>query len=236
MNPRETLPVPVFSVIIPAYNAEKTLVKSVSSAIRQSLDDALYEIIIIDDGSTDDTPSLLEQLGKQAGNIAVHANKENRGPGFCRNRGVAHASGRYVTFLDADDFLTPDALELFLGIVEEHRPDIVLANLARISPFGDPLSTAASSRHIAANLRGETLAGKRSFCSVGAAYEKSFLEGRSIRFAEDVFFEDVSFVVHSVLLASNIRTADAVVYYWVAWDQTTTGTISRKKIQDAVTA
>jgi glycosyltransferase involved in cell wall biosynthesis len=235
MQPAGTIAEPVFSVIISAYNAEKTLGKAVSSAVRQSLDDSLYEIIIIDDGSTDGTPLLLERLRRLADNIIIHAFPVNKGLGAGRNWGLARASGRYVTFLDADDVLTADALELFLGAVEERRPDIVLANLARISPFGDPLSTVASRRHIPANLRSETLAGKRSFCSVGAAYEKSFLAGHSIAFAEGVFFEDIPFVVHSVLRAADICVLDAVVYHWVAWENTITGTISRKKIRDAIT-
>ncbi|MDR2055865.1 MAG: glycosyltransferase [Desulfovibrio sp.] len=227
---------PFFSIIISAYNAEKTLRQAVSSAIRQSLDDSLYEIVIVDDGSTDGTPALLEQLRRQAGNMVVHTSPENRGLGAGRNRGIALASGRYVTFLDADDFLTADALELFLDSMDDSRPDIVVADFARISPFGDPLSAKGSSRHSLASRRSEALSGKHTFCCFGAAYAKRFLERYAIAFAEGIFYEDIPFVTHSVLRAADIRALDAVVYHWVAWENTITGSISRKKIQDAITA
>lgn len=101
----------LFSVIIPTHNGARFLQRAVHSVLNQSYDE--FEVIIVDDGSTDTTPQLIEELvGKAAGK--VHSLRQNNsGPGAARNRGVDAASGRYLLFLDDDDELLPEALSIF---------------------------------------------------------------------------------------------------------------------------
>ncbi len=101
----------LFSVIIPTHNGVRFLERSVDSVLRQTCAD--FEVIIVDDGSTDSTPNLIGKLvGKTAGK--VHSlRQDNSGPGAARNRGVEVASGRYLLFLDDDDELLPEALAVF---------------------------------------------------------------------------------------------------------------------------
>jgi glycosyltransferase involved in cell wall biosynthesis len=97
--------VPKVSVIIPAYNAEKTLLGTIASLQQQTFTD--FELIIINDGSTDGTLALLETLTEPRLRIYSDA---NGGLPVARNRGIARATGEYLAFIDADDLWTPDKL------------------------------------------------------------------------------------------------------------------------------
>ncbi|KYC39250.1 glycosyl transferase family A [Scytonema hofmannii PCC 7110] len=111
----------IVSVIVPAYNAERTILQTVLSIQKQSLSD--LEIIIINDGSTDKTVELLNTV--QDPRLKIF-NYENGGLPVARNRGISHATGEYVAFIDADDLWTPDKLESQLAALEKH-PDAGVA-------------------------------------------------------------------------------------------------------------
>ncbi|MBU0681659.1 MAG: glycosyltransferase family 2 protein [Proteobacteria bacterium] len=106
----------LFSVIIPTHNGLRFLERAVTSVLKQSYDD--FEVIIVDDGSTDATPELIENLVGQASGTIHSLHQKNSGPGAARNRGVGVSSGRYLLFLDDDDELLPDALALFAKEIE----------------------------------------------------------------------------------------------------------------------
>lgn len=100
---------PQITVVIPAYNYAEVLPRAVLSVLAQ-MDEASVELVVIDDGSTDDTPRVIERLlSDHAGRFRAVA-KENGGPSSVRNRGILEARGQYLIFLDADDELAPGAL------------------------------------------------------------------------------------------------------------------------------
>ena len=103
------------SVIIPAYNAERTIIKTVESVIQQTFSD--FEIIVIDDGSTDRTLELLRDIKDNRLKIFSY---ENGGLPVARNRGIARATGEFISFIDADDLWTPDKLELQLAALQQN--------------------------------------------------------------------------------------------------------------------
>jgi glycosyltransferase involved in cell wall biosynthesis len=110
----------LFSVVIPTYNRLKLLQRTLASVRRQSHAD--YEIIVVDDGSTDATR---EWLASNSGSIRV-VQESNRGPGAARNVGAREARGKYVAFLDSDDLWFPWTLEVFARAIREHGyPNIV---------------------------------------------------------------------------------------------------------------
>ncbi|PIG95297.1 glycosyltransferase [Gloeocapsopsis sp. IPPAS B-1203] len=102
------------SIIIPAYNAEKTILTTIKSIQKQTCSN--FELIVIDDGSTDKTCELLSTLSEPK--LKVFSYK-NGGLPVARNRGITHARGDYITFIDADDLWTPDKLELQLAALQE---------------------------------------------------------------------------------------------------------------------
>lgn len=99
-----------FSIIIPVYNAEKTLAASLDSLRAQRFRD--FEAVFVDDGSTDRSPAILEAFAADSGIPCRYVRQErNSGVAAARNRGLKEARGEYLAFLDADDILVPEALE-----------------------------------------------------------------------------------------------------------------------------
>lgn len=115
---------PKVSVIIPAYNAENYIEECLASVVAQTLAD--IEIIVVDDGSTDQTRSLVAKAAKEDSRISL-IEQENQYAGVARNNGMERAVGDYLYFLDADDYIEPDALELMTSSAEKFGTDIVIA-------------------------------------------------------------------------------------------------------------
>lgn len=108
---------PLVSVIIPTYNYARYVKKAVQSCLEQSYDNV--EVIVVDDGSTDETSTVLAGLGKKITVIYQH----NQGVSVARNTGLKNAEGEFITFLDADDYLTEDSIEIRLNILLKN-PDV----------------------------------------------------------------------------------------------------------------
>ncbi len=120
---------PKVSLIIPVYNGEKHLPKAIDSAMNQSLEE--IEIIVVNDGSTDKTSILLEQYKMRDNRIHVYSHAKNTGLGPSRNLGVKHARGEYLYFLDADDYLHPNALETLYEQAKSEDLDILQSKYIR---------------------------------------------------------------------------------------------------------
>ncbi|HSE36866.1 MAG TPA: glycosyltransferase [Blastocatellia bacterium] len=105
---------PEVSVIIPTYNSANYVIDAVDSVLNQSFDD--LEVLVIDDGSTDETESLLSRYSEPVRYIR----QQNGGVAVARNRGISESRGRYVAFLDADDTWLPDKLAVQIGALRAH--------------------------------------------------------------------------------------------------------------------
>ncbi len=122
------------SVIMPVYNSSEYLTMSLNSIINQTIDDV--EVICIDDGSTDNSPIILEQYGKEYDFIKI-IRQENSGPSIARNNGIKEATGEYIAFLDSDDiYLDNTALEKMYNLAKRHDANMVTANLRQIKTDG----------------------------------------------------------------------------------------------------
>ena len=120
---------PKVSVVVPIYNAEKYLVQCIESVIAQTLKE--IEILLIDDGSTDQSLKICNEYSKRIVELQVFSNK-NIGQGLERNFGVKRAVGEYVAFLDADDQYKEDMLETLYGKAVEFNADMVSGGYADI--------------------------------------------------------------------------------------------------------
>ena len=119
------------SIVMPVYNGYNFLEKSIESVAKQTLKDV--ELICIDDGSTDKSLELLNELSEKYGFIKILTQK-NQGSGIARNNGIKNATGEYVAFLDADDeFLDADALERMYNASSINNADMISANLHPVS-------------------------------------------------------------------------------------------------------
>lgn len=110
------------SVVVPVYNVEKYLKKCVESIVNQSYKN--IEVIIINDGSTDSSPKICQELERKYSNIKV-INQKNKGLSSARNKGIEVAKGDYITFLDSDDYYDLDTIESFYNSAIEADADMV---------------------------------------------------------------------------------------------------------------
>lgn len=124
---------PSVSIIIPAYNAEEYIVRSIDTALAQSF--SKLELIIVDDGSTDHTPNIIDWYAEHYANIvAVH--RENGGVSAARNTGIKYVKGDYIGFMDSDDILHPNMAERMYTSAEKNQCDIVITSAYQITKNG----------------------------------------------------------------------------------------------------
>ena len=116
---------PVVSIIIPVYNVESYLAECLDSACNQTLKN--IEIICINDGSTDNSLNILQEYEKRDNRISI-ISQDNRGASRARNIGIQHAKGKYIYFLDSDDYLAHDALEMLVNTMETGNLELLLFN------------------------------------------------------------------------------------------------------------
>ncbi len=126
---------PLVSVVMPAYNAEKFIEETVKSVQAQTVSD--FELIIIDDCSTDKTFDVITRLAFKDNRIKVVKGEKNMGVAHVRNKGLSLAKGKYVALLDSDDIWLPEKLERQIKLAEENKADLVYCSYAMIDENGN---------------------------------------------------------------------------------------------------
>ncbi len=183
----------MISVVVPAYNAEKWLMACCESVFAQTISD--WELIIVDDGSTDGTLEIAQQAARNRKNVrAIHT--ENGGVCYARNVGLDEARGDYITFLDADDALMPDALERLLRLIQDKNCDIAIGWKTNMTADGQiigcPYDRVSGLWHGTAALEQSLRDHPATYSVWGKLYKRSvvenvrFVEGRKVH--EDSFF------------------------------------------------
>ena len=186
---------PKISVIVPVYNVEQYLPKCIDSLINQTLKE--IEIICINDESPDNCAQILEEYAKQDDRIIV-LNQKNSGQGSARNRGLEVAKGKYIQFLDSDDFYQPNCCEEMYNLMEEH-PDVDVAcfdtNII-YEAFEDKKENDA--RAFKMNYKGLQKTKPNMVRNVDCncwnkIFRKTFIDTNNLRFPEKIHFEDYAF-------------------------------------------
>ena len=138
------------SIIVPVYNSELYIEQCIESLLNQDIDKNNYEIIIINDGSTDGSLRCIENLRNKNRNIIVHTQK-NKGLGAVRNKGILLSKGKYIYFIDSDDYIVHNTFKLLINYLERYTLDIIgfdsirctrrlsMTNITTIKPSEDPL-------------------------------------------------------------------------------------------------
>ena len=116
----------LFSIIIPVHNSEKYLSESLKSVLGQTYSKKKYEIIIVDDYSTDGSEKIIKNFKRKFKNIKVINNKMNKKVSYSRNIGIKNAKGRYIVFLDSDDQLKKYSLSNIESILQRKEHDLIL--------------------------------------------------------------------------------------------------------------
>ena len=205
---------PTFSIIIPAYNAEAYLQRCLDSIFSQEFDD--YEVIVVNDGSTDGSAALLEEYVSKHHNLQV-LTQINQGMATARNRGMEVAQGDYILFVDSDDRLCPNALatlaphlngEDIIGFgVQIYNENIGIYTDNPIQP-----TTAMSGWDYFNRYRLKSTP-VHFVCIWQRVYHRGFLEKNSLRFAEGLKrAEDDLFTTMAFLLAQRVKAISSCLY------------------------
>lgn len=211
------------SVIIPVYNVERYLVECLNSLIKQTLKD--IEIICVDDGSTDNSLNILNEYKKRDKRIIVLQQK-NLGAGVARNLGLKVAKGKYLSFLDSDDFFEKDMLELAYEQIEKDKSDVVIFAAKQYNDISKKTTEMPWS------LRIEYLPKHNPFMPVemekylfdsfqnwawNKLFRQDFIKNENIKFQEIKRTNDMAFVCLALAAASKISIIKkSFVYYRIA--------------------
>lgn len=208
------------SIIIPIYNGEQFLRECLNSVINQDLKDT--EIILIDDGSTDSSLSICQEYAKQDNRITVQT-QQNKGSGAARNKGLVLARGKYLSFLDADDFFKPNLLTRLYETAEALNNDIVICDMWHYN------NNTKKIEDIKETINKEYIPQKEVFnykdfpehifnCFQNWAWNKlfntQFIKENNIKFQELKRTNDLYFTNCALILANRISFIDEKLIYY----------------------
>ena len=122
----------LLSIVVPTYNVEKYIANCLDSLLDQDLSADIYEILVINDGSTDNSPKIATKYSESHDNVIV-VNQENGGLSEARNKGIALAKGKYIYFIDSDDYIAKNTLGLIMETLETHDLDLLGVDIIETS-------------------------------------------------------------------------------------------------------
>lgn len=207
----------VLSFIIPAYNSQKYLDKCVNSLLQKSIINDI-EIIIVNDGSTDDTESVALKYCNQYPETVKLISQENKGHGGALNTGCAAATGKYLKVIDADDWVETENLPEFIESLKNCECDIVLTHHFTINQstgevkkwkcYPESFSTILSFNDIVNNFGSFD----RSLTFHGITYNTEFYHNHNHKLSEKVFYEDHEFSTFPCCFAETVKPLDMFIY------------------------
>lgn len=210
------------SVIVPIYNAENYLKKCIDSIVNQTYSN--LEIILIDDGSTDSSSQIIDEFALMDSRI-ISVHQPNKGLVRTRKTGMKLASGNYVTFVDADDYLSYDAYELIVKKIDSTMPDVIACEMIEEYP---------DCRIVRKNLYDEGIYSEDmkyiyssmlysgNFFEFGIIpniwnkfFRKDFIKNTKVYVSDKIFYgEDVDFVFQYIAQAKSLQIISQASYYY----------------------
>lgn len=204
------------SIIVPVYNVEAYLSDCLNSLCEQNLAD--IQVICVDDASTDSSWDILETYANQYQFLEIFKNHERKGLAYTRNAGLKHACGKYIMYVDSDDYLAPDCLGMVCEKLQKDNLDILFFDMWE---FEDE-NNKSDDRRIRSNdyasmpgfqLLGALVKNEEMFGSVcGAAYRREYLEGQKAEFINGILHEDIAYLFSVALNAERAGVLNEVVY------------------------
>lgn len=211
----------MISVIVPVFNAEDFLHVCLNSLLNQSYQD--FEVICVEDGSTDSSLEILEYFSNKDYRIKILKNEYNRGPGYSRNKGLDVAQGEYILFLDADDWFSFNALQILAENVEAYNVDLVLfKHICYNQESNDFLIKESYEDNLIAKFKNRSFnhfeMNKLNLFGMSTSiwnkfYSKSFLDKNNVRFSnENIIYEDIPFNFNVLTSSMNISIINDCIY------------------------
>lgn len=202
---------PIISIIVPVYKVEQFLPKCIESILSQTYSD--WELLLIDDGSPDDSGRICDEYALKDPRIRV-LHKENGGVSSARNLGLDNACGEYVTFVDSDDWLSNDSLQVCIDEIEKNNLEALQFGFFYVTDDIEiPRVKTATML-----LNGEQYIQADSFnvCVGGGIYKRDIIEEHQLRFPKELkLAEDQFFVLSFFKHTHRIKYLDRAMYYYL---------------------
>lgn len=208
------------SILVPTFNVESYLDECIQSLISQTLKE--IEIVIVDDGSADKTTIIAQEYASSDSRIRVIQLPEHQGVSFARNICLTHAKGKYLTFVDSDDYISTDAIENLYKIAESTHTDIVLGNMLYLYPdgrkiiVGDKSSIFCSENKVISGqecLKDMLKSGLYVPMVCGNLYQTKFIIDKGLKFKGN-FHEDEYFTPYALYYARLVSYYHQQFYFY----------------------
>ena len=221
------------SIITPVYNVERCIEKTINSVINQSSKD--FELLLIDDGSQDKSIEIAEKLLVNSDINYRIISQENSGVSVARNKGISEARGEYVCFLDSDDYIHKEYIELMYEKASTCNCDLVFCDYAQVDSK-DKVLVQSTTRFLDDFITGREAALKQLSCDItigmgSALYKTSIIKENNILFdSSRKYAEDVVFTIKALLNMDKIISIDKTLMFYVRWNSSATNLVSLKHL------
>lgn len=214
---------PKVSIIVALYNKEKYIKKCLKSLVNQTLKD--IEIIVVNDCSTDKSLDVVKSLDDKR--IKVINNKKNKGIGITRNIGVAKATGEYIGFVDADDYVEKDMYEKYYNYAKEYNLDLLTSDYFKI--INNKKEYFKVDNFKITNIeKNNNIINLINYGPCNKLFKRDLIINNNIIFSETTKFEDVIFVAKAIRYSKNIRYLNEAYYNYVIHSLSETTTVDKR--------
>ena len=210
---------PKYSLIVPVYNVQKYIEKCISSILDQ--DYANYEIIIVDDGSTDKSAEIIDRIANLNRDKIVSIHQENKGLGGARNTGLEKATGKYVWFIDSDDTIAPYSLKHLDEFIQKQEVDILVFDRVAIDELGNEMETEVGVDFEHEDIFSLEKNPQMLYMSPSACnkiFRKELFEKTKICFPDKIWFEDLYTIPKLYLQADKMGYLHESLYLYLQRD------------------
>lgn len=220
------------SIVIPVYNVEPYIERCIMSCVNQDLPSTDYEIVVVNDGSKDNSLSIIERVSLKYNHIKV-VTQTNGGLSAARNTGLSQALGKYIWFVDADDWIKENCLKKVIEICENRNLDLLqicAANMIEnnaVRRFGYK-----DESNVFSGI--DALQGDIQYCAPFAIYRREFLVQNNLIFYPGIYHEDNEFSPRVYYFAKRVSSYNDLLYYVFQNPNSITRTINPKKAFDGI--
>lgn len=195
------------TIIMPCYNSSQYIEKNLNSILSQTYND--FNIILIDDKSTDNTLEIIKKYKNNSKNIIIIENDKNRGAGYCRNEALKLCDTKYVTFIDSDDYINKDYLDKMISLLKKQNADVIVCDIKLEYENKFKMICTCDDEISKKNIIANGLA--------AAPCNKIFITElfNEIKFPEGIINEDVAAILSILINADKITYTSDVYYNYV---------------------
>ena len=219
---------PVISIVMPNYNAEKYIKQTITSILNQTFTD--FELLVVDDGSTDHSRDIVQELMNQDSRITLITQANDGAPGKARNEGFRMSKGEVVVFFDSDDMMEPTYLETMYNKLQSEDLDLVIANINFYDVFKKTYVTNEMSWFFNNEPHELTDLFRIAPLPINKMYRKSFLERTNVTYMTKIFNQDMGFFISNLFYFPKFAVINEVLCtYMIRENSITTGEKTRKR-------